>query len=196
MTWQARGAPWQCWRGWDGCGSGREGTRTGCGPAGRRPAATGSWQTEKPCFFAVVLFDSAPSFPAMAAFYTWAIPACRKPEFIIFKLTFRGMKMPVSHFDWTKPSQKSLSRNEWFHVPLVRLYHIFFKLAKPPVYNNGSNDLVWLPCSNGRTIPFKWGKNKINNTKGKNAIYCFRNLEVKRSISAPVLSTKVWSWSE
>ncbi len=32
-------------------------------------------------------------------------------------------KTTVSHFDWTKPSQKSLSRCEWFYAPLVRLYH-------------------------------------------------------------------------
>ncbi len=32
-------------------------------------------------------------------------------------------KTLVSHFDWTKPSRKSLNRTKWFCVDLVRLYH-------------------------------------------------------------------------
>ncbi len=32
-------------------------------------------------------------------------------------------KTPVSHFDWTKLSQKSLSRSKWFYAPHAKLYH-------------------------------------------------------------------------
>ncbi len=53
----------------------------------------------------------------------------------IFKLTFRGLKNVVSQFDWTKPSQKSLSRCKWFHAPLVRLNDwIFFFMYLWPTY--------------------------------------------------------------
>ncbi len=37
------------------------------------------------------------------------------------ELKMSSRKTPLSHFDWTKPSQKSLSHCKWFYAPLVRL---------------------------------------------------------------------------
>ncbi len=88
----------------------------------------GSWQTEKPWFFGflpnretmifcccIIWFSHQLPYYG-TALYTWAIPACRKPKGIIFKLTFWGLKIPVCHFDRTKPSQKTFSRNKFMFL--------------------------------------------------------------------------------
>jgi hypothetical protein len=68
-----------------------------------------------------------------------------------FYINFPGTekRLHVSHFDRTKPSQKSLSHTKWFNV--VRLFHKIL----PELFR------YWLkvtsdmsrPQSNGRTIP-------------------------------------------
>ncbi len=55
------------------------------------------------------------------------ISACRKPELIEFLNWLSG----GLSFDWTKPSQESLSRTKWFYVPIVRLYYLNLKKALP-----------------------------------------------------------------
>jgi hypothetical protein len=57
-----------------------------------------------------------------------------------FYLNAGEWKTPASHFDWAKPSQKSLSRCKWFMLLSWNfIIKKLKKLAGPPVYYTGSN---------------------------------------------------------
>jgi hypothetical protein len=72
----------------------------------------------------------------------WPVPG-KSYSVVSVRKSSSAFVTPVSHFDWTKPSQKSLSRSIWFYALLLRLYHYrFHKKAcrSPPVYYTGSID--------------------------------------------------------
>ncbi len=65
--------------------------------------------------------------------------------------------MPVSHFDWTKPSQKSLNHYKRFYAPIPNfIIKINKKLDWPPVNYTRSNKPNQAPKFEGPDNTFKY----------------------------------------